>query len=95
MPTVIDETTGEEVEVVQVEAAATVASINTLASEFPPEAGKLIEQAMAAAAAHAHEGGITDPNAIRELMLKARESVKLGLRTQMRDEQSQRAAQEQ
>lgn len=94
MATVISDETGEEVEVVQVEGAVAVATINSLASEFPKDAGKLIEKAMAAAAQLMHEQGITDPDQIREAMLSARESVKLALRTQMRDEQSQRAAQE-
>lgn len=89
MATVVDENTGEIVEVVQVEAAASVASINSLASEFPPEAGKAIEQAMVWAIQHATEQGITDPAEIRELMMKARSDMKMHLRMQMNDLRSQ------
>ena len=90
MATVIDENTGEEVEVVQVEAVAAVASINSLASEFPPEAGKAIEQAMVWAVQKAAEEGITEPDQVRELMMKARADMKTHLRMQMNDLRSQR-----
>ena len=89
MPTVIDENTGEVVDVVQVEAVASVASINSLASEFPPEAAKAIEQAMVWAINHCNENGITDPEQIREVMLKARSDMKTHLRMQMTDLRSQ------
>lgn len=89
MATVIDDNTGEIVEVVQVEAVASVASINSLASEFPPEAAKAIEQAMVWAVNHAAEQGITEPDAVRELMMKARADMKAHLRMQMDDLRSQ------
>lgn len=95
MATVTDATTGEEVEVVQVEAAAAIASINEVNSEFPKTAAKDIEAAMAAAAQHALEAGVSDPEKIRGAMLAARESAKLALRMQMRDEQTQRDAAQQ
>lgn len=89
MATVIDDDTGEEVEVRQVEAVATVASINTLGSEFPKEAAKAIEQAMVWAVQKAAEEGITDPDEVRALMLKARQDMKVYLRSQMNDLRSQ------
>ena len=89
MATVIDENTGEEVEVVQVEATASIASINSLASEFPPEAGKAIEQAMVWAINDCNEKGITDPEKVREAMMQARANMKTHLRMQMIDLRSQ------
>jgi hypothetical protein len=89
MATVIDAVTGEEVEVVQVQAVAAVASVNSIASEFPPEAGKAIEQAMVWAVQQCSEQGITDPDQVRELMLKARADMKTHLRIQMNDLRSQ------
>lgn len=89
MATVIDESTGETVEVVQVEAVAAVASINSLASEFPLEAASAIEQAMVWAVQKANEDGVTDPDKVRELMMKARADMKTHLRMQMNDLRSQ------
>jgi hypothetical protein len=89
MATVIDESTGEEVEVVQVEAVASVASINSVASEFPKDAAKAIEQAMVWAVEHCAQNGVTDPEEIRAAMLKARSEMKTHLRMQMNDLRSQ------
>lgn len=89
MATVIDENTGEEVEVVQVEAVAAVAAINSIASEFPPEAAKAIEQAMVWAIQHCAEHAITDPDKVRETMMKARADMKNSLRMRMNDLRSQ------
>lgn len=89
MPTVKDDNTGEEVEVVQVEAVVTVASINSLASEFPPSASKMIEQAMVWAVQECNSKGVTDATEVREAILKAREEMKSSLRMQMADQRSQ------
>lgn len=82
MPTVIDDVTGEEVEVQPVHAAVTIANTGGLGSEFPKEAGRFIEESMAAAMRNALEDGISDPDALRERALKARESAKAVLRQQ-------------
>lgn len=83
MATVIDETTGAVVEVVPVMATAAVASVSNLSDNLPPDAASRIEQAMVAAITNANSAGITDPDEIKQLMLSARESVKLALRQEM------------
>jgi hypothetical protein len=93
MATVIDDVTGEEVEVVQVEAVAAVANVSTLHNrELPPNAAKMIEQAMVWAVNKCAEEGITDPNEIRERMLAAREIMKKSMRNKMDDLRSQALA---
>lgn len=82
MATVIDENTGEEVEVRTVEAAATIANTGGIGSEFPKEAGRFIEESMAAAIRNALEDGISDPDELRARALKARDSAKAVLRQQ-------------
>lgn len=82
MPTVTDENTGEEVEVRPVQAALVISTTGGFNSEFPPNAGKIIEEAMAAAMRNATAAGVTDPDELRALALKARESVKAALRQQ-------------
>lgn len=67
---------GIEYEVVQVEAVAAVASINTLGGDFPKNMAEVIEKAMVGAVLFAQEKGITNPDEIRDLMLKARARVK-------------------
>jgi len=94
MATVIDDDTGEEVQVVPVEAVAAVSSISAW-SDLPPGAGKQIEEAMAAAASQCMEAGISEPDAVREAMLKARDSVRIALRAQMISERSQYEAAQQ
>lgn len=95
-PFVIDDATGEQVPVVQVEAVAAVSMASTMgASDMPPDASKRIEQAMAGAAANAIAAGIGKPELIREAMLKARESVKLAMKAEWRDFLSQQAAAQQ
>ncbi len=87
MTTVIGED-GHEHQVIGVEAVASIASINTLNSEFPPNAAKIIEQAMAGAVRNCYESGETDPVKIRKAMQDARESVKMALRAQQAEERS-------
>lgn len=82
MATVIDDVTGEEVEVRPVEAAVTIANTGGVGSEFPKEAGRFIEENMAAAIRNALEDGISDPDELRAHALKARESAKAVLRQQ-------------
>lgn len=94
MDTVVDDSSGEEVKVTPVEAVAAMASVNSLKREFPPGAGKRIEEAMAAAAANAQADGVTDPYEIKQHMLKARESIKAAMRIEMNDLRSQAAAAE-
>lgn len=89
MSTVVDDNTGEEVEVVPAHAVAAVASVNTLHNEFPPGAAKRIEQAMAAAAASAQSEGVTDPLVLRDRMRRAREGAKAAMRIEMNDLRSQ------
>lgn len=95
MPTVIDDNTGEEVEVRQVEATAAISSVTNLSGELPADAGKRIEEAMSAAIAQAMEDGVSDPDDIKTRMLQARESVKIAMRNEMRDLRSQEAAAQQ
>lgn len=95
MPTVIDDDTGEEVEVRPVMAAAAMASVNNAFGEYPEGAAKRIEAAMAAAAHLAISDGIDDPDEIRKRMLDARESAKIAMRNEMRDLRSQEAAAQQ
>lgn len=94
MGTVIDDDTGEEVEVRQVEAVASVASVNDLNREFPPGAGKRIEEAMAAAIAAAQAEGVYDPYIIRDRARKAREGSKAAMRIEMSDLRSRADAKE-
>lgn len=94
MSTVISDETGAQVEVVQVEATASVAAINSLASEFPKSAAADIERAMVRAVQDANERGETDPDKIREAMLQARHEMKNALRMRMNDLRSQPSDQE-
>ena len=95
-PFVIDDNTGEQVPVVQVEAVAAISMASTMGqSDMPPDAGKRIEQAMAAAAQNAIAAGVSKPEKIREAMLKARESAKATMKTEWRDFLSQQAAAQQ
>lgn len=87
MPTVKDDNTGEEVEVSPVHAVAAVSIVSNVNYDMPSNAAQVIEQAMAGAAGAAMEDGVTDPDEIRAAMLKARESVKIAMRNQMRDQQ--------
>lgn len=89
MATVVDENTGKEVEVVPVEATVAIATISSIASEFPPDAAKHIEQAMVWAVNDCNEKGITDPNKVKEAMMKARQGMKVHLRMRMNDVRSQ------
>jgi|EndMetStandDraft_4_1072995.scaffolds.fasta_scaffold50074_1 hypothetical protein len=82
MATVIDENTGEEVEVQPVEAALTISTTGGFNSEFPASAGRVIEEAMAGAIRNAMEEGITDPDVLRQHALDAREAAKVLLRQQ-------------
>lgn len=75
MITVLDES-GREIEVVPVEAVATLASVSALGKELPINAAERIQSAMAGAVALAYSEGVTDPEKIKELMLLAREDVK-------------------
>lgn len=94
MATVIDEATGAVVEVVPVEAVAAISMASTVGdADMPPDAGKLIEQAMAGAAQNAMAAGESDPAKIKEAMLNARASVKQAMHNEWRDLRSQRAAQ--
>lgn len=83
MATVVDDTTGEIVEVQQVEAAVTIASLNALAKELPVDAAQRIEQAMAGAIQLAHVDGVTDPVEVKNRMLSAVESTKRALYNEM------------
>lgn len=94
MSTVVDDSTGEEVEVVPAHAVAAVASVNTLHNEFPPGAAKLIERAMVAAVQNAQSEGITNPVEIRALMERARRGAKASMGIRMNDLRSQEAAKE-
>ena len=89
MATVIDDNTGEEVEVVTVEAVAAVAAVNQLNRELPPNAAKVIEQAMVWAVNNCAEEGITDPDEVRGRMLAAREAAKQSMYVHMNDARSQ------
>lgn len=95
MPTVVDDNTGEEVEVTPAHAVAVMASVNTLHNEFPPDAAKFIEAAMVAAVEIAQSEGINDPVKIRMLMDRARQSAKASMSIHMNDLRSQEAAKEQ
>lgn len=93
MATVIDDVTGEEVEVRPVEAVAAISMASNMGvGDMPPDAGRRIEQAMAGAAANAMAAGVSEPDEIREAMLIARESVKIAMRAEWRDFLSQQAA---
>lgn len=95
MPTVIDDNTGEEVEIRQVEAVAAVANVSMLRNnDLPPDAGKRIEAAMSAAAAAAMALEETDPVKIRAAMLEAREREKIIMRNEIVDRLSQEAAEQ-
>jgi hypothetical protein len=94
MATVVDEATGEEIEVVPVEATAVMTSINSLNSEFPQGAAKQIEAAIVQAINDCMEQGITNPKEIRERMMVARENMKKALRLDMHSKRSQEAAEE-
>lgn len=93
MATVIDDVTGEEVEVVPVEAVAAIATVSTLSQrELPPDAAKRIEQAMVWAINKCNEEGVTDPEIVRGAMMLARDQIKKHMRMQMEDLRSQEAA---
>lgn len=92
MATVIDDVTGEEVEVVQVAAVAAVSAVNQLNRELPPDAAKRIEQAMVWAVNKCAELGISNPEEIRAHMLDAREAIKRSMYIKMDDARSQEAA---
>lgn len=95
MATVIDDSTGEEVEIVQVHAVAAVANVSMLHNnDLPPDAGKRIETAMAAAAAAAMALEETDPEKIRAAMLDARQREKIIMRNEIIDRLSQEAAEQ-
>jgi hypothetical protein len=94
--TVTSDETGELVDVLPVHAVAALASTSTLTkSELPPDASKVIQDAMVAAATNAIAEHGHDPDVVREAMLKARESVKLAMRNQMRELWSQHEAAQQ
>lgn len=95
MPTVIDDDTGEEVEVKPVHATATVASVNSLHSDFPKGSAQFIEKHMAAAVMRAHEEGVTDPEEIRERILVARQLARNAIATAVQEHNSRIAAGEQ
>ncbi len=82
MATVIDENTGEEVEVRAAETAVTISNTGGVGSEFPRSAGRTIQEAMAGAIRNAMEDGITDPDELRKHALDAREAAKALLRQQ-------------
>jgi len=86
MPTVTSEEDGSEVEIVQVEAVAALASVNSLTSELPPGSARYIEEAMSIAAARVMAEGEQDPDKIREAMLEARRGARQALLVQMRGE---------
>lgn len=94
MPTVISEETGEEVEIVQIEAVASIASVSRLSGsdDLPPDAGKRIEQAMSRAIASVMEQGETDPAKIKQAMMDARAREKIYMRNEIIDKRSQEAA---
>ena len=92
MATVIDDDTGEEVEVRQVEAVAAIASVNDINKELPPNAAKLIEQAMVWAINKCMEEGVTDPEEINARMMQARADIKTSMYRHMNDLRSQAAA---
>jgi hypothetical protein len=80
MPTVRDDNTGEQVEVTPVHAVAAVSITSSVGYDMPSNASQIIEQAMIGAAKAAMESGVTDPDKIRAMMLKARESAKGDMR---------------
>lgn len=88
MATIVDET-GREVDVVPVEAVATVASANNFSSEFPKGSAEFIERCMVAAIAKAQEEGITDPEEIRARSLEARQLAKQAISTRVQEYNSQ------
>jgi len=92
MLTVVDDNTGEEVEVQIAEMTAAMASVVSLSRELPRDAASRIEQAMAAAVRNAMEAGVTAPEDIRKAMLNARSSTRIALLNEMRDLRSQEAA---
>lgn len=92
MPTVINDETGEEIEVVPVQAVAALASVAALRDEFPRGSAALIEQAMAAAVMRCNADGITDPVKVRDAMIQARLSTKEAIRIHMNNERSKVAA---
>lgn len=93
MATVIDDNTGEEVEVKPVQAVVAISMTSTMSDlELPPDASKRIEEAMSAAVTIAMGEGITDPDEIRAAMLQARERCKLAMRSEMEMLKSRLAA---
>lgn len=75
MPTIIDDE-GNEIEVVQHEAVAALASVGALGDKLSGGAAKAIQHAMSMAVSYAYNEGITDPDKIKELMMAARENAK-------------------
>jgi hypothetical protein len=96
---VTSDETGELVEVIPAFATAAVAHVSTLSNkdrkgipELPPGSAKMIEQAMVYAIEQCTRDGITEPDAVREAMMMARESMKQSLRMQMIEQRSQQQA---
>ncbi len=92
MPTVIDDNTGEEVEVRPTHAVAAMASINSVRQEYPKGSAEIIQNWMANAAAQCAAQGITEPDAVREAMLSAREGAKKAIKVFLQEQASQEEA---
>lgn len=84
---------GKEYPVIQMPAVVAISSPSSMRGDLPPDAASRIEQAMAAAVQNAIAEFGHDADRIREEMLKARESVKLAMRIEMRDAASQEGSQ--
>lgn len=92
MPTVIDDNTGEEVEVRPTQGVAAMASVNSVKQEWPKGSAQIIQQWMANAAAQCTAKGITEPDAVRAAMLEAREGAKKAIKVYLQEQASQEEA---
>jgi|SRR6185295_4903392 len=84
---VIDATTGEQVPIKRVEAVAAVSAVTRVGNyggDLPPDAAKRIEKAMSGAVMTAMAEGVSDPEAIKLAMLRAREDIKVSMRAEWR-----------
>ena len=91
MLTVVDDNTGEEIEVRPIHAVSAMASVNSLRDEFPRGSAAIIERAMATAAAQCAADGIADQVKVRDAMIRARRTAKNAIRMHMDDLRSQAA----
>lgn len=95
MATVIDDTTGEEVEVVQVHAVAISANQATAGTTITRAQAKRIEEAMANAVRYCYQIGNTDPEFVRGKMQEARAAIKRKFAEEAIEAEKERIAAEQ